>query len=189
MNIWIVSNFVNSATMNILQKFLSEYLFSILEGLYLGMECWVICTFWASQMALMVKNSLANVGDIRNTDSIPGSRRFPGGGHGNPLQDSCLENPMDRGTWRATVHCFEKSQTRLPWPSMHTSMGILCLMHIEHSSCLEEQTNYFPQWWLNLYSHVLIFILKYLYLFTYFIVAAQALCCGMPAFSSCGTKA
>ena len=61
-------------------------------------------------MALMVKNSLANVGDIRNTDSIPGSRRFPGGGHGNPLQCSCLENPMDWGAWWATVLRVAKGQ-------------------------------------------------------------------------------
>ena len=55
-------------------------------------------------MALVVKNLPANAGDIRDTGSIPGSRRFPGGGHGNPLQDSCLEDPMDRGAWWTTVH-------------------------------------------------------------------------------------
>ena len=49
----------------------------------------------------MVKNPPANAGDL---GSIPGSGRSPGGGHGNPLQHSCLENPMDRGAWRATVH-------------------------------------------------------------------------------------
>ena len=48
-------------------------------------------------MALVVKNMLGNAGDIRHTDSIPRLGRYPGGGHGNPLQDSCLENPMDRG--------------------------------------------------------------------------------------------
>ena len=48
---------------------------------------------WASQVALMVKNSIANAGDIRDAGSIPGSGRSPGGGHGNPLQYSCLENP------------------------------------------------------------------------------------------------
>ena len=45
----------------------------------------------------MVKNMLADAGDIRDEGSIPGSGRYPGGGHGNPLQYSCLENPMDRG--------------------------------------------------------------------------------------------
>ena len=52
----------------------------------------------------MVKNWLANVGDIRDVGSILGSKRYPGEGHGNPLQYSCLENPMDRGAWQATVH-------------------------------------------------------------------------------------
>ena len=54
----------------------------------------------AFQVALVVKNPLANAGDIREAGSIPGSERSPGGGHGNPLWLSCLENPMDRGTWR-----------------------------------------------------------------------------------------
>ena len=51
---------------------------------------------WASQMALVVKNPHANAGDMRDAGSIPGSRRSPGGGHADPLQYSCLENPMDR---------------------------------------------------------------------------------------------
>ena len=59
----------------------------------------------------VVKNPLANSGDARDTGSIPGLGRFPGGGNGNPLQYSCLENPMDRGAWRATVHGVTKSQT------------------------------------------------------------------------------
>ena len=49
----------------------------------------------------MIKNLSASAGDV---GSIPGSGRSPGGGHGNPLQYSCLENPMDRGAWQATVH-------------------------------------------------------------------------------------
>ena len=61
----------------------------------------------------MVKNPLANAGDIRDSGSIPGSERSPGGGHGNPLQCSCLENPMDRQAWQATVHRVAKSWTRL----------------------------------------------------------------------------
>ena len=52
----------------------------------------------------MVKNPPANAGDIRYIGLIPGSGRSLGGGHGNPLQYSCLENPIDRGVWRATVH-------------------------------------------------------------------------------------
>ena len=58
----------------------------------------------ASQVALVVKNPPANAGDIRELGSIPGLGRFLGGGYGNPLQYSCLEKPMDRGAWRATVH-------------------------------------------------------------------------------------
>ena len=51
----------------------------------------------------MVKNLPANAGDARVMGSTPGLGRFPGGGHGNPYQYSCLENPMDRGAWQATV--------------------------------------------------------------------------------------
>ena len=57
---------------------------------------------WSSQVALVIKNPPAIAGDVRDTGSIPGSGRSPGGGHGNPLQYSCLENPMDRGAWWAT---------------------------------------------------------------------------------------
>ena len=57
------------------------------------------------------KKSPANAGDIRDAGSVPGSGRSPGGGHGNPLQYSYLENPMDRGAWWATVHTVTKSWT------------------------------------------------------------------------------
>ena len=52
----------------------------------------------------MVKNPSANVGDLRDVCLIPGLGRSPGGGHNNSLQHSCLENPIDRGAWQATVH-------------------------------------------------------------------------------------
>ena len=55
----------------------------------------------ASQVALVVKNPPANAGDIRDSASIPGLGRFPGGRPSNPLQYSCMENPMDRGAWQA----------------------------------------------------------------------------------------
>ena len=58
----------------------------------------------ASQMELVVKKLPAHAGDIRDVGSIPGSGRSPGGGHGNPQQYSCLENPVDGGAWWATVH-------------------------------------------------------------------------------------
>ena len=61
---------------------------------------WVL---WVSQVALVVKHWPVSAGDLRDAGLIPGSGRSPGGGHGNPLQYSYLENPMDRGAWRATV--------------------------------------------------------------------------------------
>ena len=64
-------------------------------------------------MALVVKNLPANEGDIRDMGSIPRWGSSPGGEHGNPIQCSYLENPMDRGAWLAAVHGVEKSQTRL----------------------------------------------------------------------------
>ena len=68
---------------------------------------------WASQVALVVKNLPAKARDIRDPSSLSGSGRCPGGGHSNPLHHSCLENPVDRGAWRATVRRVAKSQTRL----------------------------------------------------------------------------
>ena len=66
----------------------------------------------ASQVALVVKNPPANA-EVRDLDSIPGSERSSGEGHGNPPQYSCLENPMDRGVWQSLVHTVATSQTRL----------------------------------------------------------------------------
>ena len=59
-------------------------------------------------MVLVVKNLPANAGNVRDAGSIPGSGRFPGRGNGNPLQYACLENPMDIGAWRATVHRVQR---------------------------------------------------------------------------------
>ena len=59
----------------------------------------------------MVKNLPANAGDVRDVGSIPGLGRSPGGGHGNLFQYCCLENPLDRGAWRTTVHRVTKSWT------------------------------------------------------------------------------
>ena len=67
----------------------------------------------------MVKNPPVNAGDVRDVGSIPGLGRSSGGGHGNLLHFSCLENPMDRGAWCSTVHGPTKSQTQLKWLSMH----------------------------------------------------------------------
>ena len=67
----------------------------------------------------MVKNLAAHTGDVRDAGSIPGLGRSPGGGHGTPLQYSCLKNPTDRGASRAMVHRVTKSQTRLKLLSIH----------------------------------------------------------------------
>ena len=63
----------------------------------------------ASQVAPVVKNPPANAGEVRDAGSIPGSGRSSGGGKGTPLQYSCLENPMDREAWQATVHRITES--------------------------------------------------------------------------------
>ena len=71
----------------------------------------------------MVKNLPASAGDVRDVGSVPGSGRCPGGGHGNPLRYSYLEDPMDRGAWRATVHRVTQSRTQLKQLSMHILTG------------------------------------------------------------------
>ena len=78
------------------------------------------CSRFLIQVALVVKNPPTIAGDIRDSGSILESGRSPGGGHGNPLQYSCLENPMDRGAWRATVHGVTKGWTGLKPFIMHS---------------------------------------------------------------------
>ena len=75
----------------------------------------------------MVKNLSANAGDIRDAGSIPRWERSPGGGHGNPLQHSCLENSMDRGAWWATVHGVAQSWTQLKQLSMQETNSVIPL--------------------------------------------------------------
>ena len=72
-----------------------------------------------SQVVLVVKNPPANAGDARNVGLIPGLGRSPGGGNGYPLQSSCRENSLDRGTWQFTVHGVAKSWTRLKELKIH----------------------------------------------------------------------
>ena len=67
----------------------------------------------------MVKNPPANAGDVRDAGSIPGLGRSPGGGHGYPLEYSCLENPFDRGAWWGAVHRVIKSQIHMKRLSTH----------------------------------------------------------------------
>ena len=76
----------------------------------------------------MLVNPLANAGDERDRGSIPGSERSSGGGHGNPLQYSCLENSMDRGAWRATVHGVKESDKTEATEHAHWSCrGCVCV--------------------------------------------------------------
>ena len=72
-------------------------------------------TCFNTQVVLLVKSLPANAKDTRDTGSIPGSGSSPGVGNGNPLQYSCLENPMDRGAWQAVVHGVAESRTQLTY--------------------------------------------------------------------------
>ena len=97
------------------------------------------------------EESACNAGDL---DLIPGLGRSPGRGHGNALQHSCLENPMDRGVWRDMVHRVAKSQTQLKWRGVHTHTQLSCWAFLQ---------DYFPLlWnplflWLTSYFWLLIF--------------------------------
>ena len=85
----------------------------------------------ASQVALVVKNPPARAGDIRDVGSMHGSGRFPGGGHRNPSQYSCLENAMDRGVLRVTVHGVTESWTWLKWLSTYTCEDVHILVSMD----------------------------------------------------------
>ena len=85
----------------------------VLEWGAIAFYIYITIEMISSQVVLVVTNPPANAGDISNTGSIPGSRRFPGEGQGYPLQYSCLEHPTDRGAWWTTVHGVAKSRTRL----------------------------------------------------------------------------
>ena len=113
--------------------------------------CGAFSFFFFLIVALVVKNLPVNVGNIRDkrdVDFIPASRRSSGGGCGNPLQYSCLENPMDRGAWQTTVHGVTKSQTWLEQLSIHrikliitTSFRYTIYSHIHFQKCF-----IFPNW-------------------------------------------
>ena len=102
----------------------------------------------ASQVAPVVRNLPANAGDKRDAVSFPGSGRSPGKGCGNTPPYSCLENPMDRGTWWAIVHGVAQSQTLLKWLSMR--MG----KNKETWQCLVLENNYLASFCKAEYLHV-----------------------------------
>ena len=81
----------------------------------------------ASQVMLVEKNLPANAGDIRDVGLVPESGRCPAGRHDNTLQYPCLENPVDRGAWRATVHRVTQSGSRLKQPSTCIHWKVLFL--------------------------------------------------------------
>ena len=79
----------------------------------------------------MVKNPLANAGDLRDAGSIPELGGSPGGGYGHPIQYSCLENPIDRGAWWATVHRVTQSQTQIKQLNTYTLISVLFYRYID----------------------------------------------------------
>ena len=85
----------------------------------------------ASPVVLMVKNSPASAGDVRDVNLTLGLGSFLGGGHGNTLQYSYLGNPMDKGAWGATVHRVANSWTWMKWLSMHTTQNWFALSGLD----------------------------------------------------------
>ena len=113
-------------------------------------SCWLRSTIYirvyssyctgTSQVALVVENPPASAGDLGDAGSVPGSGRSPGGGHSNPLKYSCLENPMDRGAWWATVRSITKIQT---WLKRQPALSIVHSLDLDkwtmtsiHHSCI-----------------------------------------------------
>ena len=94
----------------LLSTYLPKYLSNHLSIIYL---IYHLSIYWASQLALVLTSLPANAGDIRDACLIPGLGRSPGGENGNTLQYCCLEDPIDRGTWKTAVPRVAKSQTRL----------------------------------------------------------------------------
>ena len=98
--------------------------------------------YWAPQVVLLVQNLPAKEGDIKDMDLIPGLRRSPGEGHGNPLQCLWLEIPMDRGSWQAVVHTVAECLTWLKQLSMHAHiMCIYIYTYITELQCCTSETN------------------------------------------------
>ena len=103
----------------------------------------------ASQVALVVKTPPADAGDPGDAGLIPGLERSPGGGHGNSLQYSCLENPMDRGAWWATVHGVAQSRIWLKQCSMHAWLTTYTTVLLHKSP---------PMWYQNAFLKYLFYL-------------------------------
>ena len=90
-----------------------------------NMRMWISPFIWFASRCVWLssKESACTAGDAGDMGSIPGSGRSPGGGHGNPLQSSCLKSPTDGGAWWDTVHGVTKSWT---WLSTRTQVGCFC---------------------------------------------------------------
>ena len=103
--------------------------------------------FLGLRRGMVVKNPPANAGDAR--DAIPALGRSSGGGNGNPLQYSCLENPMDRGAWQLTVHKVTKSWKWLSTYTYTGSTALGCCLHFTftHYSFLREWTGRLRNWY------------------------------------------
>ena len=90
--------------------------------------------FWECVWTYWIWDGFQLSGEVNDAGSIPDSGRSPGGRHGNPLQYFCLENPMDRGAWRATVDRVAKSQTLVKWLSTHLVIRAICDSHTQKRS-------------------------------------------------------
>ena len=100
-------------------------------------------------VVLVVRNPPADAADVRDAGAIPGWGRSPGEEHGNPHLYSCLDNSMDRGAQRATVHGLTKSRTQLQWLSMHAHVSIsnrtACVLVISYMHLTKDANQWRPQ--------------------------------------------
>ena len=108
---------IHSASVCLLVIAFNSFSFKVITNMY--------ALIGACQVAIVVRNLSDNAGDVRDTGSVSGLGRSPGGEHGNPFQYSCLKNPMGRGAWQATAHSVAKSWTQLKWLSTHLRMFLL----------------------------------------------------------------
>ena len=125
-----------------------RYIMHLHETFSLGSYCkkWFnVMIQRTSQMALVLKNLPASAGTVRDTGSILGLGRSPGGERSNSIQYSCLENPMDRGAWWTMVHRVPKSQTRLKWLSMHAYIMQKYYFYIWRKIPFPEKDSILPQ--------------------------------------------